>query len=143
MQINAASREEHFEAAGPREGELRQLDAIIREYAPALTPVLSAGMGSTMLGYGEQPYLTKSMKEPGVWAVIALAAQKRYLSLYVSVLIDGECVPERYASELGKVTCGKVCIRFAKIDKLNLETVKKILVDVNTRYAVGEKLYGS
>jgi hypothetical protein len=37
MQINAASREEYFEGAGPREGELRQLDAIIREYAPALT----------------------------------------------------------------------------------------------------------
>jgi hypothetical protein len=55
MQINAASREEYFEAAGPREGELRQLDAIIREYAPALTPVLSAGMGSTMLGYGSSP----------------------------------------------------------------------------------------
>jgi hypothetical protein len=143
MQINAASREEYFEAVGPRAGELRQLDAIIREYAPALTPVLNAGMGSTMLGYGEQPYQTKSMKEPGVWPVVALAAQKRYLSLYVSVLIDGEYVPERYASELGNVSCGKSCIRFTKIDKLNLETVKKILVDVNTRYVAGEKLYGS
>ena len=143
MRIDAASREEYFLAAGPREAELRQMDALIQEYAPALTPALSAGMGSTMLGYGEQPYQSKSMKEPGVWPVVALAAQKRYLSLYVSVLIDGEYVPERYASELGNVSCGKSCIRFTKIDKLNLATLKKILVDVNTRYAAGEKLYGT
>ena len=96
-----------------------------------------------MLGYGEQPYQTRSMKDPGVWPVVALAAQKRYLSLYVSVLIDGVYVPERYASELGNVSCGKSCIRFTKIDKLNLETVKKILVDVNARYVAGEKLFGS
>lgn len=58
-------------------------------------------------------------------------------------LIEGVYVPERYASELGNVSCGKSCIRFTKIDKLNLETVKKILVDVNTRYVAGEKLFGS
>ena len=37
----------------------------------------------------------------------------------------------------------KSCIRFTKIDKLNLETAKKILVDVNPRYVAGEKLFGS
>jgi hypothetical protein len=142
VRIDADGREEYFAAAGSREAELREMDAIIREYAPALTPVLTAGMGSTMLGYGEQPYQTRSMKDPGVWPVVALAAQKRYLSLYVSVLIDGVYVPERYASELGNVSCGKSCIRFTKIDKLNLETVKKILVDVNARYVAGETLFG-
>jgi hypothetical protein len=143
MQINAASREEYFEAAGPREGELRQLDAIIREYAPALTPALSDGIGAPMLGYGEQPYQTKAMKEPGTWPVVALAVQKRYLSLYVSAVIDGEYVAERYASQLGNVSCGKSCIRFTKVDKINLETLKKILVEVNDRYVAGEKLFGS
>ena len=143
MRIDADAREEYFAAASSREAELREMDAIIREYAPGLTPVLTAGMGSTMLGYGEQPYQTKSMKDPGVWPVVALAAQKRYVSLYVSVLIEGVYVPERYASELGNVSCGKSCIRFTKIDKLNLETVKKILVDVNARYVAGEKLFGS
>jgi Domain of unknown function (DU1801) len=143
MQINAASREEYFEAAGPREGELRQLDVIIREYAPALTPALSDGIGAPMLGYGEQPYQTKAMKEPGTWPVVALAVQKRYLSLYVSAVIDGEYVAERCASQLGNVSCGKSCIRFTKVDKINLETLKKILVEVNDRYVAGEKLFGS
>ena len=143
MQINAASREEYFEAAGPREGELRQLDAIIREYAPALTPALSDGIGAPMLGYGEQPYQTKAMKEPGTWPVVAVAVQKRYLSLYVSAVIDGEYLAERYASQLGNVSCGKSCIRFTKVDKINLETLKKILIEVNDRYVAGEKLFGS
>jgi hypothetical protein len=143
MQIDAASREEYFLAAGHREAEPRQIDAIVQEYAPALTPGLRPGVGDSMLGYGEQPYQTRSMKEPGVWPVVALAAQKRYLSLYVCAVVDGEYVAERYASELGDVSCGKSCIRFTKIDKINLETLQKILIDVNTRYAAGERLYGS
>jgi hypothetical protein len=143
MQTDAALREEYFLAAGSREAELRRMDAFIREHAPALTPGVSNGMGDVrMLGYGEQSYQTKSMKEPGVWPVIALAAQKRYLSLYVSVLIDNEYPAERYAGELGSVSCGKSCIRFTKVDKINLETLKKILVDVNSRYVAGEKLFG-
>jgi hypothetical protein len=143
MQINAASREEHFEAAGPREGELRQWDAIIREYAPALTPVLNAGMDTTMLGYGEQPYQTKSMKEPEVWPVVALAAQKRYLSLYVSVLIDGEYVPERYASELGKVSLWQELHTFHQDRQAEPRDGEKDLGRRQYRYAAGEKLYGS
>jgi hypothetical protein len=143
MQINATSREEYFEAAGPRGGQLRQLDAIIQEYAPALTPALTDGIGAPMLGYGEQRYQTKSMKEAGTWPVVALAVQKRYLSLYVSAVIDGEYMAERYASQLGSVSCGKSCIRFSKVDKINLETLKRILVEVNTRYVAGEKLFSS
>ena len=82
MQIDADSREEYFAAVGDREAELRELDAFIRKHAPDLPPVLSKGMGA-MLGYGEQPYQTKSMKEPIDWPILALAAQKRHISLYI------------------------------------------------------------
>jgi hypothetical protein len=144
MRVDAASREAYFSAAGSRETELREMDAFIREHAPSLPPELSDAMGGgSMLGYGEQPYQTKAMKEPGVWPVVALAAQKRYLSLYVCAVIDGEYVAERYANELGSVSCGKSCIRFTKIDNINLETLKKILVEVNSRYVAGETLFGS
>jgi hypothetical protein len=61
----------------------------------------------------------------------------------VSAVIDGEYVAERYASQLGSVSCGRSCIRFSKVDKLNLETLQRILVEVNTRYVAGEKLFGS
>ena len=38
MQIDADSREEYFSSAGSREAELRRMDAIIQEHAPALSP---------------------------------------------------------------------------------------------------------
>ena len=143
MGIDADSREDYFSSAGSREAELRRMDAIIQEHAPALSPGLTGEPGARMLGYGEQPYRSKSMKEPGVLPVVALAAQKRYVSLYVCAVVDGKYVAERHASELGTVSCGKSCIRFTKVDQLNLETMKKILVEVNDRYVAGEKLYGA
>jgi hypothetical protein len=140
MQIDADSREEYFAAAGEREPELRELDAFIREHAPDLPPVLSKGRGA-MLGYGEQPYQTKSMKEPIDWPILALAAQKRHISLYICALEDGEYVAEKHAAELGKVSCGKSCVRFTKADKLNLGALAPILADINRRFLAGEKLY--
>ena len=63
MQINAASRG-ILRGRRPTKASSSD-DAIIREHAPAL-PRGERGMGGTpMLGYGEQPYQTKAMKEPG------------------------------------------------------------------------------
>lgn len=140
MEIKADSREEYFAAVGDREAELRELDAFIRKHAPDLPAVLSKGMGA-MLGYGEQPYQTKSMKEPIDWPVLALAAQKRHISLYICALEDGEYVAEKHAAELGNVSCGKSCVRFTKADKINLDALAPILADINRRFVAGEQLY--
>ncbi len=142
VEIQAGSREEYFAAAGDREPELRELDAFIREHAPDLPPVLSQTMGA-VLGYGEQPYQTKSMKEPIDWPVVALAAQKRHISLYLCALEDGQYVAEKHASELGNVSCGKSCVRFTKADKINRDALAKILADINRRFAAGERLYAA
>lgn len=127
--------------AGEREPELRELDKLIRGSAPGLEPVLAGGMGGKMLGYGMQQYKTKSMKEESEWPVVALAAQKNYISLYICVLIDGQYMAEVYADRLGKVSCGKSCVRFKKLADLNLDTVKEMLVEINRRFENGEKLY--
>ena len=140
MQIDADSREEYFAALGDREPELRELDAFIRQHAPDLPPVLSCGSGA-MLGYGEQPYQSKSMKEPIDWPVVALAAQKRHISLYLCVLEDGEYVAEKHAAELGQVSCGKSCVRFTRTDKINRDGLARILADINRRFVAGERLY--
>jgi hypothetical protein len=95
----------------------------------------------TMLGYGEQPYQTKSMKAPIDWPVLALPPHKRQLSLYNSVHEDGEYIAEKYAAELGKVSCGKSCVRFTNPDKINLDALAPILADINRRFVAGEKLY--
>lgn len=140
MQIEADSREEYFAALGDREPELRELDAFIRQHAPDLPPVVSQTMGA-VLGYGEQPYQSKSMKEPVDWPVVALAAQKRHISLYLCVLEDGEYVAEKHAAELGQVNCGKSCVRFTKANKINRDALARILADINRRFVAGEHLY--
>ena len=53
----------------------------------------------------------------------AFAAQKNNLALYV-------CEPElvaKFKSRLGKVSVGKGCIRFRKIDDLSLAAVEELL----------------
>ncbi|WP_405177319.1 DUF1801 domain-containing protein [Nocardia sp. NBC_01377] len=142
MSIDAAALEEFLAAAGPKAEELRELDAIIRASAPAFEPVLIGSMGASMLGYGLIPYQSKSMKKPSDWPVVSLAARKNYVSLYISALQDGRYIAEVYADRLGKVSCGKSCIRFKRLSDLDLDTVREILGDLERRFLAGEKLYG-
>jgi hypothetical protein len=59
--------------------------------------------------------------------VIALANQKNYISLYVCALDKGQYIAEKHKKELGKVSVGKSCIRFKKIEDINLPVLKKVL----------------
>lgn len=79
-----------------------------------------------MLGYGKFPYLNYK-KEKIDWPVIALASQKNYLSLYVCAVDKGEYIAEKHKKTLGKVSVGKSCIRFKKLEDLNIPALKKIL----------------
>lgn len=138
VNIAAVSWEEYFAACGDREPEMRALDALIRESAPGLEPVLFGGASGTMLGYGMQPYQPKSAKAPGEWPLLALANQKRHMSLYVCARIDGRYVAEVYGPTLGKVNVGKSCIRFTRLANLDLEGLRAMLADLDARLASGE-----
>ncbi|MFD0364281.1 DUF1801 domain-containing protein [Nocardia sp. GCM10030253] len=142
MSLDSTALDDYLARTGAREPELRALDAVVRSSAPSFEPVLTEGMGTSLLGYGLMPYQTKSMKEPSEWPVVALAARKNYVSLYISAVQDGEYVAVRYADRLGKVDVGKSCIRFKRLDDLNLDTVREILADLERRSLAGEKLYG-
>jgi uncharacterized protein YdhG (YjbR/CyaY superfamily) len=54
----------------------------------------------------------------------AFASQKHYMSLYM----DTELV-ERHRQELTGLDVGKSCIRFRKLEKLPLDTVRTILLE--------------
>jgi hypothetical protein len=125
VQVN--TREEFFKAAGEREAMIRELDSLVQKAAPKLKPVLFGGMTGKWLGYGMMPYQTKSMKESSQWPVIAIANQKNYISLYVMYLEDGEYVAEKYKDTLGKVSVGKSCIRFKKLEDLNIDGVNDLI----------------
>ncbi len=98
------------------------MHAFIQKAAPSLTPHFAYNM----LGYGSFPYKNYK-KELIQWPVVALANQKQYISLYVCAIKDRKYLAETFKKELGKVSVGKSCIRFKKIEDLHLPTVKKVL----------------
>jgi uncharacterized protein YdhG (YjbR/CyaY superfamily) len=81
--------------------ELSDADALIRRLAPSLRRGVSGGF----VGYGTYRYRYATGRE-GEGAVLALAARKAGLSLYV-----GPAYVERWADRLPRADVGKGCIR--------------------------------
>lgn len=111
------------------------LHTFIQKTAPSLKPVFAYNMP----GYGTFKY--KNYKKELIdWPIIALANQKNYMSLYVCAIDNGEYLAEKYKDELGKVSVGKSCIRFKKLDDLNLKTLKKVIqLAAKSPGLIGEK----
>lgn len=89
-------------------------------------PKLKAHFAYNMLGYGAFKY-TNYKKEMVEWPIVALANQKHYISVYVCAVENGEYLAEKYKAKLGKVSVGKSCVRFKKLEDLNLPGLKKVL----------------
>ena len=130
-----------FAAAGDREQELRRVDALVTAAAPGIDRQLVPVGSSTMLGYGLMPYRPKSAKTTTLWPLIALAAQKRHLSLYVCAVVDGGYLAETRADRLGKVSCGKSCIRFRSLDEVDVDALTGLVRDAVAATAVGDNAY--
>ena len=78
-----------------------------------------------------------------MWPLIALAAQKRHLSLYVCAVVDGQYLAESRAERLGKVSCGKSCVRFTSIDKVDADELATLVRDAVAATAAGDNAYSS
>ncbi len=133
-----------FAEVGPREQELRRVDRLVMAAAPGIDRQLvpMGPMGSSrMLGYGLMPYRPRSARTTTMWPLIALAAQKRHLSLYVCAVVDGEYLPEKRADRLGKVSCGKSCIRFTSLDKVDADELGALLRDAVAATRAGANGY--
>ena len=121
--VKATTIEEYFEMLPPERKEIIQfLHTLIQKTAPSLKPHFAYNM----LGYGSFKY--KSYKKEILdWPTISLASQKNYISLYVCSVDHNEYIAEKYKDKLGKVSVGKSCIRFKKIEDLNLDTLKTVI----------------
>lgn len=125
----AKTVKEYMQALEPERREIVEfIHAFIQKAAPSLKPHFAYNM----LGYGSFPYKNYK-KEPIEWPVISLASQKQYVSLYVCSVVDGKYLAEKYKKDLGTVSVGKSCIRFKKIEDLNLETLKKVIKEAEKR----------
>ncbi len=105
-----------------RQELVRFLHAFIQKAAPKL----KAYFAYNMLGYGSFPYRNYK-HEPITWPVISLANQKNYVSIYVCSIVDGKYTAETFKKDLGKVSVGKSCIRFKKLEDVNLPALKKLI----------------
>ena len=130
-----------FSAAGPREEELRRVDALVMAAAPGIDRQLVPVGSGHMLGYGLMPYRPKSARETTTWPLIALAAQKRHLSLYVCAVVDGAYLAEARAAALGNVSCGKSCIRFTSLDRVDTVALDQLVRDAVASTAEGRNAY--
>src|SRR3989344_116341 len=119
----AKSVKEYLHALPPdRREPIEFLHALIQKISPKLKPHFAYNM----LGYGSFPY--KNYKREKVsWPVIALANQKNYMSIYVCAIDNGKYIAEKNKMKLGKVSVGKSCIRFKKLEDLNLPALKKVI----------------
>jgi hypothetical protein len=130
-----------FAAAGPREAELRRVDALVREAAPDLDRRLAPAGSGHVLGYGFLPYRPRSARETTLWPLVSLAAQKRHLSLYVCAVVDGAYLAETRAERLGRVSCGRSCVRFPSLDRIDTGELAALVRDAAAATAAGRNGY--
>jgi hypothetical protein len=135
--------EEWFAAAGPREAELRRVDALVTAAAPGIDRQLVPAGRGRMLGYGLMPYRPRSATVTTTTPLIALAPQKRHLSLYVCAVVDGGYLAEARADRLGSVSCGKSCIRFTSLDKVDAEELSAVVRDAVAATADGRNAFAA
>lgn len=106
----------------PRKSELKALDEVIRRTAPNLKPEMIAGF----LGYGKFHYASKSGRE-GEWFTIGMASQKNYISLYFCVVDGKSYLAEKYKKQLPKASIGRSCVRFKKLEHIDLKIIKEMI----------------
>ncbi len=142
MKVEAKTIDEYFAKAGEREPMLRELDELIRESAPKLDRKIFENMGGgAAIGYGLSAYKFAN-GTLGEWPLIALANQKNYVAVYICAVKDGQYIPEAYKDKLGKVSIGKSCIRFNKIEKINLDGLAEVVRVAATLFAKNANEFG-
>ena len=109
--------------ADDRKKALTAVHRAIRKTDPGLKPGIHHGM----IGYGIGPYRTKSGRK-GEWFKVGLASNKNYMSLYICACDpQSGYIAENNKDRLGKVSVGKSCIRFKKLEDLDLEVAMELV----------------
>lgn len=106
----------------PRKSEIVKLDKLIRK----LTKGLDRKMYHNIIGYGKFHYKTKSGRE-GDWFAIGLASQKNYISVYCCLVDGDKYIAEKYKDKLPNANIGKSCIKFNKLEKIDIKELEKVI----------------
>jgi uncharacterized protein YdhG (YjbR/CyaY superfamily) len=108
MTSNATTISEYLDELPPdRRAALATLRALIHRIAPGTVEAMQYGL-------------------PAFGDLCALASQKLHMSLYVC---ESDLI-QTHLPQLGKVTCGKGCIRFKRLEDLNLPAIESLLQNI-------------
>ncbi len=125
MRANSTAKtpEEYFnQIPEPKKTELLKLHQLIIKNAPNLKPFMQSGM----VGYGKYRYKSKSGSE-GDWFTVGLSERKTGISVYICVSDEKGCIAEQAQSKIGKAIVGQSCIRFKKIEDINLKELESLI----------------
>lgn len=106
----------------PRRSQIEELDALIRANAPKLERFVLSGM----LAYGRYHYRGRSGRE-GDWFRIGLANNKASISLHVMAAEGDGYLAESYADRLPKADIGRSCVRFQKLEDVDVRVLKELI----------------
>jgi hypothetical protein len=126
---------EAFIAALPP--DRREAVEAVHEVVRAAVPDQEPHMWNNMIGYGRYPYRGASGRQ-GEWFAIGLANQKRYVSLYLCAGTEDGYLAEMNAKRLGKVSVGRSCVRFTKLENLDLDVVAELAQEAVELLEAGE-----
>lgn len=84
------------------------------------------GSEQRIIGYGAFTQTGRSGKEVE-WFVAGLAAQKTYITVFVTAVEDGVYLVERYSDRLGKVKVGRSTISFKHLAQVDLKSLLELV----------------
>lgn len=141
MQSKAKTVKEYIDSLPEdRRVIISTIDKLVRKAAPSLIREGEVGMMYGMIGYGKFHYKSSSGRE-GDWVVIGLASQKNYVSVYICAADPKEgYIAENNKHRLGKVSVGRSCIRFKKLQDINLVVLEELIKQAAIMYKEGKLL---
>jgi hypothetical protein len=84
------------------------------------------GSDQRIIGYGAFTQTGRSGKTVE-WFVVGLAAQKNYITVFVTAVEDGVYLVERYADRLGKVKVGRSTVSFKHVAQIDLKALLELV----------------
>jgi len=127
-QLRVRTPDQYLEALEePRRSEVARLDALIRETVPRLERCIVSGM----LAYGPVHYRYPSGRE-GDSARVSVASNASAISLYALAADERGWLAERYRTRLPKAKIGKACVRFKRLEDLDVGALRELLREVET-----------
>jgi len=134
MRSDAGTVEEYLESLQPQRRDV--VSAVRDVINEALPPGYVEGIAFGMIGWSVPLERFPDTYNGQPLSYVALAAQKRYYSLYLNAVYTGSAEEDefrrRWEATGRKLDMGKSCVRFKRLDDLDLDLVAEVVASTST-----------